>query len=95
MGIASKTALEKARLCIRIEREALADTARGLGAEFVDTVRAVEATVAAGGKLVFSGTNCPVGVSYRILTTTNLSTGNWTAVMARRMIWSNHEAGLR
>lgn len=35
-----------------------------------------------GGKLVFSGSNCPTGVQYRILTSTNvaLSLGNWQPV---------------
>ncbi len=74
MGIASKTALEKARLCIRIEREALADTAKGLGSEFVDTARAVEATVAAGGKLVFSGVGKSAHIACKVAATFN-STG--------------------
>lgn len=35
-----------------------------------------------GGKLMFSGTNCPAGVRYRILTSTNLtlSVTNWTPI---------------
>jgi PKD repeat protein len=35
-----------------------------------------------GGKLIFSGSNCPVGVQYRILSSTNVSTqlANWIPV---------------
>jgi arabinose-5-phosphate isomerase len=74
MPIASKTALARARRCIRIEREALEDTARSLGAEFVDTVRAVEAAVASGGKLVFSGVGKSAHVAAKLAATFN-STG--------------------
>jgi arabinose-5-phosphate isomerase len=74
MGIASKTALARARQCIRIECEALEDTSRALGPEFVDTVRAVEATTAAGGKLVFSGVGKSAHVAGKIAATFN-STG--------------------
>lgn len=34
----------------------------------------------ASGKVVFSGTNCPAGVQYRILSSTNLASGTWTPV---------------
>ena len=45
--------------------------------------------VLSGGKLVFSGTNCPAGVQYRILTTTNIAlpSGSWTPV------WTNIFSG--
>ena len=74
MAIAPKTALARARKCIRIEREALDATARSLGAEFVDTVRAVEATVAAGGKLLFSGVGKAAHIAGKLAATFN-STG--------------------
>ena len=74
MAIAPKTALARARKCIRIEREALDATARALGAEFVDTVRAVEATVAAGGKLLFSGVGKSAHIAGMLAATFN-STG--------------------
>ena len=74
MAIAPKTALARARKCIRIEREALDATARALGAEFVDTVRAVEATVAAGGKLLFSGVGKSAHIAGKLAATFN-STG--------------------
>jgi arabinose-5-phosphate isomerase len=74
MAIAPKSALARARQCIRIESDALAETSRALGAEFVDTARAVEATVAAGGKLVFSGVGKSAHIAAKIAATFN-STG--------------------
>lgn len=74
MPIAPKSALARARQCIRIERDALLETSRGLGAEFVGTARAVEAVIAAGGKLVFSGVGKSAHVAGKIAATFN-STG--------------------
>ncbi len=74
MPLASKSVLARARACIRIEREALAETARGLGREFVATVRAVEAVAAAGRKLVFSGVGKSAPIAQKIAATFN-STG--------------------
>ena len=55
MAIPSQTALARARSCLRVEREALAATARRLDASFVATARAVDRALAAGGKLIFTG----------------------------------------
>jgi arabinose-5-phosphate isomerase len=74
MAIAPKSALARARQCIRIECDALEETSRGLGAEFIDTARAVEATIAAGGKLVFSGVGKSAHIAGKIAATFN-STG--------------------
>ncbi len=74
MALASKPALARARACIRIEREALRATALGLGKEFVATARAVEAAIAAGGKLVFSGVGKSAHIAQKIAATFN-STG--------------------
>ena len=74
MPIARKSALARARLCLRIEREALLETSRGLGAEFVLTARAVESVIAAGGKLVFSGVGKSAHIAGKIAATFN-STG--------------------
>ncbi len=74
MGIAPKSALARARHCIRIECEALEATSRILGAEFVETARAVESTIAAGGKLIFSGVGKSAHVAGKIAATFN-STG--------------------
>ncbi|MBI5768586.1 MAG: KpsF/GutQ family sugar-phosphate isomerase [Verrucomicrobia bacterium] len=74
MALHSKSALARARACIRIENAALAETARSLGAEFVATARAVEAVAAAGGKLIFSGVGKNAPVAQKIAATFN-STG--------------------
>jgi arabinose-5-phosphate isomerase len=74
MAIAPKSALSRARRCIRIECDALEETSRGLGAEFVGTARAVESAIAAGGKLIFSGVGKSAHVAGKIAATFN-STG--------------------
>src|ERR1022692_3129193 len=74
MAIAPKSALTRARRCIRIECDALEETSRGLGAEFVGTARAVESVIAAGGKLIFSGVGKSAHVAGKIAATFN-STG--------------------
>src|SRR3954464_8843282 len=74
MALDSKSILTRARACIRIETDALAETARKLGAEFLETARAVEATVAAGGKLIFSGVGKSAHIAQKIAATFN-STG--------------------
>ncbi len=74
MALQSKSALARARACIRIESEALGATARRLGPEFVATARAVEATVAAGRKLIFSGIGKSAHIAQKLCGTFN-STG--------------------
>lgn len=74
MALSPKSALARARACIRIETDALSATARGLGAEFVATVRAVEQTVESGRKLIFSGVGKNAPVAQKIAATFN-STG--------------------
>ncbi|MEI6053009.1 MAG: KpsF/GutQ family sugar-phosphate isomerase [Opitutaceae bacterium] len=74
MAIAPKSALARARRCLRIEAEALAATARGLDREFVATARAVECTIAASGKLIFSGVGKSAHIAQKIAATFN-STG--------------------
>jgi len=74
MAVNPKTILSRARACIRLEEAALEETARGLGAEFVDTVRALESTVKAGGKLILSGVGKSAHVAQKIAATFN-STG--------------------
>ena len=39
-----------------------------------------------GGKFVLSGTNCPAGVQYRILNTTNLALAGWTPVVTNTFL---------
>ena len=74
MALENKTALARARACIRIEVEALEATAKSLGAGFVETARAVEATRAAGGKLIFSGIGKSAHIAQKLTGTFN-STG--------------------
>ena len=74
MALSPKTALARARACIRIESAALAETARSLGTEFVTTARAVESANAAGGKLIFSGVGKSAHIAQKIAATFN-STG--------------------
>jgi arabinose-5-phosphate isomerase len=74
MPIAPKSALARARQCIRIECDALLETSRALGSEFVETARAVESTIEAGGKLIFSGVGKSAHIASKIAATFN-STG--------------------
>lgn len=74
MALQSKTVLTRARACIKIEQEALAETGRKLGTEFVETARAVESVRAAGGKLIFSGVGKNAAIAQKIAATFN-STG--------------------
>jgi arabinose-5-phosphate isomerase len=74
MAITPKSALARARQCIRIECDALVGTSRGLGAEFVDTARAVEAAISAGNKLIFCGVGKSAHIAGKIAATFN-STG--------------------
>ena len=74
MALQPKSVLTRARACIRIEQRALTETARGLGAEFVATARAVEAVASAGGKLIFSGVGKNAPIAQKIAATFN-STG--------------------
>ncbi len=74
MALDSKSALARARACIRIETEALTATAKKLGPEFVATARAIEATVAAGRKLIISGVGKSAHIAEKLCGTFN-STG--------------------
>ena len=74
MAFDPKSALSRARTCIRIEIDALRMTARGLGREFSATARAVETTFASGRKLIFSGVGKSAHIAQKIAATFN-STG--------------------
>ncbi|HVS51903.1 MAG TPA: KpsF/GutQ family sugar-phosphate isomerase [Opitutaceae bacterium] len=74
MALQSKTALARARACIRTESAALAETAKRLGPEFFAAARAVESVSAAGGKLIFSGVGKNAAIAQKIAATFN-STG--------------------
>ena len=74
MALQPKSALSRARACIRIEKAALAQTARGLGPEFVATARAVDAISHGAGKLIFTGVGKNAHIAQKIAATFN-STG--------------------
>jgi arabinose-5-phosphate isomerase len=74
MALAPKSTLARARACLRIETEAIAATSKRLGPEFVAAARAVEATIAAGRKLIFSGVGKSAHIANKLCGTFN-STG--------------------
>ena len=74
MALQSKSVLARARACIRIESEALAETARNLGPEFVATAQVVAATIASGHKLIFTGVGKSAHIAQKLTGTFN-STG--------------------
>src|SRR5688572_7958642 len=74
MSLQPKSVLARARSCIRIEQDALKETARRLGDEFVATARAVDAAASAGQKLVFSGVGKNASIAQKVAATFN-STG--------------------
>ncbi|HTB81558.1 MAG TPA: KpsF/GutQ family sugar-phosphate isomerase [Opitutaceae bacterium] len=74
MTLDPKSALTRARACLKIEMDALGATADSLGAEFVDVARAVEAVAAGGGKLLFSGVGKSAHIGQKLAGTFN-STG--------------------
>jgi|SRR5579885_874314 len=74
MTLDPKTVLARARACLQLEKDALTATADGLGDEFVEVTRAVEAMVGAGGKLIFSGVGKSAHIAQKLTGTFN-STG--------------------
>lgn len=74
MTLDPKSALTRARACLKIEMDAIASTADGLGDEFIGVARAVEAMAAAGGKLLFSGVGKSAHIGQKLAGTFN-STG--------------------
>jgi arabinose-5-phosphate isomerase len=71
MPLDAPTILAKARQCLAIEREALDATAGVLNDDFVAVVRAVESTVDAGRKLVFSGVGKSAHIAQKLTGTFN------------------------
>jgi arabinose-5-phosphate isomerase len=74
MALQPKSILARARECIRVEAEALADTAKTLGTEFVEAARAVESAIADGRKLIFTGVGKNAHIAQKLAGTFN-STG--------------------
>jgi arabinose-5-phosphate isomerase len=74
MSLSPKTALARARACLKIEQAAIAATARSLGEEFGAVARATEAAAAAGAKLIFTGVGKNAPIAQKLAATFN-STG--------------------
>lgn len=74
MPIVTKSALARARACIRIESDALAATARRLDQQFVDVATAVAQATRAGAKLIFCGVGKSAHIAQKLVGTFN-STG--------------------
>lgn len=71
MSLSDKTILAKARNCLLIEREALDATAAALNRDFVAAVRAVEAALATGNKLILSGVGKNAHIAQKLTGTFN------------------------
>lgn len=74
MALTSKSILDQARRCLLIEQEALEATRTQLGPDFVSTVRAVQATLASGRKLILTGVGKSAHIAQKLTGTFN-STG--------------------
>ncbi len=71
MPLRDQTILAQARQCLAIERQALDATAKGLDRHFVSVVHAVEAAVAAGHKVIFSGVGKNAHIAEKLTGTLN------------------------
>jgi arabinose-5-phosphate isomerase len=71
MPLDNATILAKARNCLVIEQEAIVATAKGLNADFVAVVRAVESTIKAGGKVILSGVGKNAHIAEKLTGTLN------------------------
>ena len=71
MPLTDKTILASARQCLAIEQEALAATAKVLDRDFVAAVRAVEAAIATGHKVIFSGVGKNAHIAEKLTGTLN------------------------
>jgi arabinose-5-phosphate isomerase len=71
MPLDNATLLAKARRCLAIERAALDATAKGLDQGFVAVVRAVEASINRGGKVICSGVGKNAHIAQKLTGTLN------------------------
>jgi arabinose-5-phosphate isomerase len=74
MAVAPKSALARARACIRLEQDALAATAGSLDGAFVQVAQAIEAAVERRAKLICSGVGKSAHIALKLVGTFN-STG--------------------
>jgi arabinose-5-phosphate isomerase len=71
MPLKDKAILAQARQCLAIEREAIDATAAVLDRGFIEVVRAVEAAIAAGHKVIFSGVGKNAHIAEKLTATFN------------------------
>jgi arabinose-5-phosphate isomerase len=74
MALAPKSALARARACIRIEMDALAASAKALDAEFVQVAQTIDTAARSGAKLIFCGVGKSAHIAQKLVGTFN-STG--------------------
>lgn len=74
MALAPKTALARARACIRIEMDALDASAKALDGEFVRVAQTIDTAVRGGAKLIFCGVGKSAHIAQKLTGTFN-STG--------------------
>jgi arabinose-5-phosphate isomerase len=74
MALAPKSALARARACIRIEMDALAASAKALDAEFVRVAQTIDTAARSGAKLIFCGVGKSAHIAQKLVGTFN-STG--------------------
>ena len=74
MAVDPKSALVRARACIRIEMAALDATAKALNQEFVEAAQAVDDAINNGRKLIFTGVGKSAHIAQKLVGTFN-STG--------------------
>ncbi len=74
MALAPKSALARARACIRIEMDALDASAKALDGEFVRVAQTIDTAVRGGAKLIFCGVGKSAHIAQKLTGTFN-STG--------------------
>lgn len=71
MSIDPTIAIQRARECLEIEREAIRATSGALGADFAEVLALVESTLDAGRKLIFSGVGKSAHICQKLTGTFN------------------------
>lgn len=71
MSFDSKTVLAKGRSCIKVEAEALYATAERLDEAFIEALAAIDATIASGRKIIFSGVGKSAHICQKLVGTFN------------------------
>jgi len=71
MSLTDEALLERARACIQTEKQALEATCAALDLNFVSSVRAIEAAINSGRKLIFSGVGKSAHIAQKLTGTFN------------------------